>query len=137
MCALFDKKKKVKGYIIGVSSGMFGAAGREEQVSYIDISQKAFYSALKGVNFTMIDIERSTEFISPEIEKRVKKLKEELGIEIGFHGLSGAMGARGIFLDSAIEDDYLRTHEALIRDLERSGKLGGRFYLQHASETTP
>ena len=137
MCALFDKKRKVKGYIIGVSSGMFGAAGREEQVSYIDISQKAFYSALKGVNFTMIDIERSTEFISPEIEKRVKKLKEELGIEIGFHGLSRAMEARGIFLDSAIEDDYLRTHEALIRDLERSGKLGGRFYLQHASETTP
>ena len=135
---LFSKpKKEVKGYTIGVSSGMFGAAARGEQVSFIDLAQKGFFGALKGVNFTMIDLERSTEFISPELKEKIKKLREELGIEIGIHGPAAAMGARGIFLDSAIRDDYLRTHEALIKDLERSGELGAKFYLQHASETTP
>lgn len=132
-----SEKKKVEGYIPGVSSGMFGTASRGEYASYIDLSQKGFFGALKGVNFTMVDIERSTEFGSPELEGKVKKLREDLGIEIGFHGLTAAMGARGIFLDSAIEDDYQRTHDALIRDLERSGKLKAKFYLQHASETTP
>ncbi|OQX84582.1 MAG: hypothetical protein B6D55_08790, partial [Candidatus Omnitrophica bacterium 4484_70.2] len=47
------------------------------------------------------------------------------------------MGSKGIFLDSAIEDDYQRTHEALIRDLEWSGRIKAKYYLQHASETVP
>ncbi|MCD6275112.1 MAG: hypothetical protein J7J15_03785 [Candidatus Aenigmarchaeota archaeon] len=133
-----DKSDEKKGeYIIGVSSGMFGMASAEEKISLIDISQKGFYSALKGVNFTQIDLERGVEFVSPELEERVRRIREDLGIDIGIHGLCGAMGARGIFLDSAIEDDYLRTHEALIRDLERSGRIKAKYYLQHASETTP
>ena len=132
-----SQKSNVKGYMIGVSSGLFGAAQRGEQISLIDLAQKGFYGALKGVNFTQIDLERSTEFLSPEIERKIKRLREDLGIEIGFHGVSGAMGAKGIFLDSAIEDDYHRTHEALVNDLDRAGKLKAKYYLQHASETTP
>ena len=133
-----SKSNEKKGeYIIGVSSGMFGTASAEEKISYIDISQKAFYSALKGVNFTQIDLERGVEFVSPKLEERVRRIREDLGINIGIHGLCGAMGSRGIFLDSAIEDDYLRTHEALIRDLEWSGRIKAKYYLQHASETTP
>ncbi|MCK4428973.1 MAG: hypothetical protein KAU95_01250, partial [Candidatus Aenigmarchaeota archaeon] len=42
-------------YIPGVSSGMFGMAQPQEKISMIDLSQKGFYSALKGVNFTQID----------------------------------------------------------------------------------
>ncbi len=137
---IFNKsnEKKVDGYTIGVSSGMFGMAAPEEKISLIDISQKGFYSALKGVKFTQVDIERGTEFISPELKDRVRKIREDLGIGIGIHGLCGAMGSKGIFLDSAIEDDYRRTHDSLIKDLNRSGEIvKAKYYLQHASETTP
>ena len=132
-----SKPKPAGEYVIGVSSGMFSMAKPEEKISLIDISQKGFYSALKGVNFTQVDIERSTEFISPDLENKMAKLRKDLNIEIGFHGLCGAMGSKGIFLDSAIEDDYRRTHDSLVKDLERSGKLNAKYYLQHASETTP
>ncbi|MCK4386374.1 MAG: hypothetical protein KAW52_08940, partial [candidate division Zixibacteria bacterium] len=84
-----------------------------------------------------IDLERSTEFISPDIGEKMRRLREDLGIRYGIHGLCGAMGSKGIFLDSAVKDDYLRTHASLIKDLERSGKLESKYYLQHASETSP
>ncbi|MGC9310422.1 MAG: hypothetical protein ACP5E4_01715 [Candidatus Aenigmatarchaeota archaeon] len=125
------------GYIIGVSSGMFGMAQPQEKIGLIDLSQKGFYSALKGVNFTQIDLETSAEFIAPEIHSKLQKLREEMKINYGIHGLSAAMGAKGIFLDSAIKDDWERTQDALVRDIRRSAEAGAKYYLQHASETNP
>jgi len=123
------------GYIIGVSSGMFGAAGREEQISYTDISQKAFYGALKGVNFTQIDIETATELDSPYIEERTKKIRE-LGLSYGFHGETPAMRGASIALTSAVRDHYISSHNRLITNLENAGKLKGKYYLIHSCEAT-
>jgi len=124
-------------YIIGVSSGVFGIAQPQEKLGYIDLSQKGFYSAFKGVNFTQIDLETSAEFIAPDVSSRLEKLRKEMNVEFGIHGLMRAMGANGIFLDSAIREDWQRTHFCLSRDIERSGKVKAKYLLQHASETPP
>ncbi len=127
-----------KSYVIGVSSGLFGAAQPEEKIAYAGISQKAFYGALKGVIFTQIDLESITEFIEPGLQERIKRIKE-LGIRFGIHGESYAMGGREVplRLDSALMDDYKRSHERLLDALEGAGEIGSEYLLLHASESTP
>lgn len=135
---IFNKsnENKTGGYIIGVSSGMFGAAQPQEKISYIDLSQKGFYSALKGVNFTQIDMETSTELDSPYIDDRLERIRS-LGITYGFHGETPAMGGAQIALTSAIEDQYITGHERFIKNLEGTGRLKAVYYLQHSCEGPP
>lgn len=131
-----DKKDSPEGYVIGVSSGMFSAAQPQEKISLIDLSQKGFYGAVKGVNFTQIDLETTSELHTPEIEKRLERIRN-LGINYGFHGETPAMGGAQIALTSAIEDQYILGHERLINNLEGSGKVKGKYYLQHSCEGPP
>ncbi|MCD6403048.1 MAG: hypothetical protein J7K98_01825 [Candidatus Aenigmarchaeota archaeon] len=127
-----------KGYVIGVSSGIFGAAQQEEKVQYISLSQKAFYGMFKGVRFTQIDLETVAEFKYPELKAEIERIKR-LGIEFGIHGESGAFGGREnpIELDSAIGIEYRRAHERLIESIKGAGMLGARYFLIHASESEP
>ncbi len=127
-----------KQYTIGVSSGLFGAAQPEERIAYAGISQKAFYGALKGVEFTQIDLESVTEFKEPGLQEKIKRLKQ-LGIRFGIHGESYAMGGREVplRLDSAIMDDYKRSHERLLDSLKGAGEIGAEYFLLHASESLP
>ncbi len=131
-----SEKSNVNGYTIGVSSGMFGAAQRGEAISYIDLSQKGFYGALKGVNFTQIDMETSTELDSPDIDNRLEKIRN-LGISYGFHGETPAMGGAQIALTAAIENQYKTGHTRFIENLEGSGRLKAVYYLQHSCEGPP
>ena len=126
------------GYVIGVSSGIFGAAQPEEKLQYISLSQKAYYAMFKGVNFVQIDLETISEFQYPNLKFEIEKVKK-LGMEFGIHGESGHFGGREspAALDSSLEVEYRRSHERIHYALENSGKLGARYYLIHASETTP
>lgn len=131
-------------YIVGVSSGLVGAAAAEDRAQILGIPKKVFYSITQGVNFTQVDLESITEFKDPEIstDKSREEWKEKIkrmGISFGFHGESYAMSGREIpvHLDSAIEDDYIRSHERLILSLEESGKLGAKYFLLHSTESTP
>jgi len=125
-------------YVIGVSSGIFGAASQEERMQYVTLSQKAQYVLTQGVKFNQIDIESMAEFKEPNIQREVDQVKR-LGISFGFHGESGAFGGREVpvKLDSAIEDDYIRSHERVIETFTQAAKLGGKYYLLHSSETEP
>lgn len=133
-------------YIVGISSGIFGAAPQQERMQYLGISSKVNYCITQGVTFTQIDVETMSEFKDPKIgiEDPTKlaawknKIKS-MNIAIGFHGESQAMGGRElpVKLDSAIEDDYVRTHDRLIETLDSAGKLGAKYYLLHSSESTP
>ncbi len=135
---IFNKpiKNKTGKYTIGVSSGLFGAAQPQEKISLIDLSQKGFYSALKGVNFTQIDLETATELDSPDIDNRLERIRG-LGISYGFHGETPAMGGAQIALTSAIEDQYRIGHKRLVKNLEGSGRLKAVYYLQHSCEGPP
>ncbi len=135
---IFNKpiKNKTGKYTIGVSSGLFGMAKPEEKISLIDLSQKGFYSALKGVKFTQIDLETATELDSPDIDNRLERIRG-LGISYAFHGETPAMGGAQIALTSAIEDQYRTGHKRFVKNLEGSGRLKAVYYLQHSCEGPP
>jgi len=126
-------------YTIGVSSGMFMTAEQAEKEQYITVPRKIFRGGLEGVNFTQIDIESITEFIEPDLEKEVKKIRD-MGIKFGVHGESYAMG--GVekpisMLDSAIETEYVHAHQRLIEHINGCGKIGAEYVNVHPSETAP
>jgi len=127
-------------YTIGISSGIFGAvrgAEPRERMESAGISRKIHYSLYKGVMFNQVDLESITEFLEPKLKEHVDAMKR-LGVTFGFHGETAAFGGReAIYLDSAIEDEYKRSHERVIISLEHSGKLGAKYYLLHSSETNP
>jgi len=128
-----------KGYIIGFSSGMFMTADSKEKEDFLTMPRKFFKGAIEGVNFTQVDIESVTEFKEPFLKEGMKRMKD-LGLRLGFHGESYAMG--GVekpigMLDSCIEMHYIHAHERLIEHIEGCGKLGGEFVNIHPSETTP
>jgi len=133
-------------YIVGVSSGIFGAASQHDKMQMLGIANKVNYCITQGVTFTQVDVESMSEFKDPQIGiddgEKLKAWKEKLkklNISLGFHGESSAMGGRDtpIKLDSAIEDDYVRSHDRLMEVLMNAGKMGAKYYLLHSSESTP
>lgn len=125
-------------YVVGISSGAFAAAPQQEKIRYVTLSRKALASITEGVNFVQIDLESIAEFKEPDLMENIKNVKK-LGITFGIHGESVAFGGREVptHLDSAIEDEYRRSHERLLEALEHAGKIGSKYYLLHASETVP
>lgn len=124
-------------YTIGISSGMFGVAPQEEKVQYLTILRKVAYGATKGVNFTQLDIESINEFNEPWIEESVKTIKS-LGLKFGVHGETVAMtGIHTIPLESAIKNDYVRSHARLLEHIRGAGKIGAVYNLLHVSESMP
>ncbi|NOZ81913.1 MAG: hypothetical protein GXO63_02065, partial [Candidatus Micrarchaeota archaeon] len=127
------------GYVIGISSGMFMAAGENERESYLTIPRKIFFGSLKGVNFTQLDLETVKEFVEPHLEEGVKRIKE-LGMKFGVHGESYSMGGTAkplCFLDSALEFSYIHAHQRLIEHLKGCAKIGAEYLVIHASENVP
>jgi sugar phosphate isomerase/epimerase len=126
-------------YTVGVSSGMFMTASQEEKPQFLTIPRKIFRGGLEGVDFTQLDIESITEFKEPDLKKETEKIRN-LGIRFGVHGESYAMGGgekpMGL-LDSAIETDYIHSHDRLMKHIEGCGMIGAEYVNVHPSETTP
>jgi hypothetical protein len=84
-------------------------------------------------------MESITELKEPYLEEGINRMKK-LGIRLGFHGESYAMGGgekpMGM-LDSSIEADYFHSHDRLIQHIIGCGGLGGEYVNIHPSETTP
>jgi len=126
-------------YILGFSSGMFMTASQEEKEQFLTMPRKFFKGAVEGVNFTQVDLESITEFKEPFLKEGIKRMKD-LGMRLGFHGESYAMGGAEKpigMLDSCIELDYIHSHERLMQHVEGCGMLGGEYVNIHPSETVP
>jgi hypothetical protein len=128
----------LKGYVIGFSSGFYSVADAAEKESLMTMPRKMFKGAIEGVNFTQVDMESITELNEPYLKEGINRMKK-LGIKLGFHGESYAMGGgekpMGM-LDSSIEADYFHSHDR-IKHIIGCGGLGGEFVNIHPSETTP
>lgn len=125
-------------YIIGVSSGAFGVAGREERPLLVGILKKAQTSITKGVRFVQVDLESLSEFEEPDLERKIKKeVRERLGVELGIHSETKAFGVEAAELDSAILMEYERAHKRIVEILKNSKKIGAKYVLIHSSESTP
>lgn len=126
-------------YIVGISSGLFGVAPQEEKIQYVTLSKKAMFSITQGVSFTQIDLESMSEFKEPDLKRNIENVKR-LNISFGIHGETGAFGGGRevpLQLDSANEEDYMRSHRRLIETLTQAGEIGAKYYLMHASESHP
>ena len=124
--------------ILGTAAGIFGAAQQEEKSQYAGLARKAEYAITKGVQFVQIDLESISEFEEVDIDKKLKRIKEQLGIRFGLHSENVAFGSREFpHLDSAIYQDYRRGHERLMIILENAGEIGFEYMLVHSSESVP
>lgn len=126
------------GYVIGVSTGMFYIArGQPAQAQqYLTVLRKVFWAAQRGVTFAQLDIETIAEFDEPYVMESVRKIRQ-LGLKFGIHGESAATGAHTMILESAIGDEYKRSHERLMYHIKGAGKLKADYVLIHASESMP
>jgi len=124
--------------ILGTAAGIFGAAQQEEKSQYAGLARKAEYAITKGVQFVQIDLESISEFEEVDIDKKMKRIRDHLGIRFGLHSENVAFGSREFpHLDSAIYQDYRRGHERLMIILENAGKIGFEYMLVHSSESVP
>jgi hypothetical protein len=126
------------GYTIGVSSGMWSIAKSQPNQSeqYLTWLRKVFWGAQRGVNFTQFDLETITEFDEPYIKESIQKIKQ-LGLRFGIHSETAATGAHTMILESALGDEYSRSHERFIAHLKGAGRVGSEYVLTHASEAMP
>ena len=70
---------------------MYMTADAKEKENFLTMPRKFFQGALEGVKFTQVDIESVTEFKEPYLKEGMKRMKN-LGLRLGFHGESYAMG---------------------------------------------
>ncbi|MFH0829914.1 MAG: hypothetical protein V1887_02010 [Candidatus Aenigmatarchaeota archaeon] len=126
-------------YVLGVSTGTFGiarSADPETRHEYIGIPKKALWSITKGVNFAQVDMESVSEFIEPDLEKQIAAL-ERIGIDVGIHGEAKEYTSVMPYLDSALFEEWHRSHDRLIKSLTGAGKdIHAKYFLLHSSAST-
>ncbi len=121
-------------YTIGLSSGIWGA---KRGVELLGIPRKIEWAATGGVTFVEVAMETITEFDEPDIIEKVNRAKK-LGLTFGLHGEAYAMGGQDVMpLTSAIETDYMRSHDRLIRHIIGAKKIGALYISIHASDAHP
>ena len=123
-------------YVIGVSSGIFGAVPEEQKIEYAGLSRKAAYCIYKGVKFVQLDLESISEFKEDKLKEKLNRIAG-LDVTFGIHSETAAFGVEVAEPDSAIELDYSYGHERLGVVIDRSGWLGAKYVLIHSSESKP
>lgn len=123
-------------YLIGVSSGIFGAAAEAERIQYIGLPKKAQYCITKGVEFVQIDLESISEFKEAMLEENMEAIRR-MNVSYGIHSETRAFGVEAAETDSAIGTDYKIGHERLFEILQRAGEIKSKYVLIHSSESEP
>ncbi|MDD5416419.1 MAG: hypothetical protein PHU12_00405 [Candidatus Aenigmarchaeota archaeon] len=121
-------------YTVGISSGIY-IEGAKDSASYAGLSKKIYAAVLYGVNFIQLDLQHLTEFLEPNLDANMKKIKES-GYTFGLHGECASFGSP-ILLDSAIEEEYKMANDKFKKHIEESAKIGAKYVLFHSSESTP
>ena len=120
-------------YTIGVSSGFWKI---EKPAELLGIPKKIEWTLTRGVNHTQVDIETVTEFKEPNLKDKIDKYKR-FGVTFGIHGECVAIGMNTLPLASALEPDYMRSHDRLITHITEAGKIGAKYVTIHSSESLP
>jgi len=115
-------------YKIGISTGWWSIG---KQPELLGMHLKAAYAATAGVTFAQIDLETTAEFFTPEVREDVRRIQEDLGIEIGLHGEIGAAAA----LESAIRRTWDQSHLRLVETVRHAADLKFTYVNLHWSST--
>lgn len=125
-------------YLVGVSSGAFGAAAMEERPQLLGLYRKAQHSITQGVQFVQIDLESVSEFEEPGLKRHMEEdITKKLHITFGIHSETKAFGVEAAEIDSAQAIEYERAHRRLIDILNKAGDIGSKYVLIHSSESDP
>jgi len=124
------------GYDIGVSSGIFKAASEEGKLEFTGLAHKALWTMFKGVMFTQIDLESVSEFKEPELKKRMEEVRK-MGIKYGLHGEVPEYSSAFPKLDCALFDEWKRSHDRFIEEINGSVGIEAKYLLFHASTSEP
>ncbi|MEM5814320.1 MAG: hypothetical protein QXD77_00710 [Candidatus Aenigmatarchaeota archaeon] len=119
-------------YTIGVSSGIFRAAGEEQKGEYVGLPHKAMFSMFKGVMFTQLDLETLSEFKEPDLDKKMEEVRK-MGIKYGIHGEVPEYSSAFPKLDSAIAEEWKRTHDRFIEEIKGTIKVKAEYLLFHSA----
>lgn len=105
-------------YKVGISSGFWRVA---RDPVLLGLAQKAGgFGATGGVQFNQIDLETTSEFVEPRLKENLRKVQQELGVEVGLHAEIGEyMG-----LESSQRRIWDQSHLRLIETLKNCVNLG-------------
>lgn len=120
------------GYTIGVSSGIFRAVSEEQKSEFVGLPHKAMFSMFKGVMFTQLDLESISEFKEPDLDRRLEEVRR-MGIKYGLHGEVPEYSSAFPKLDTALTDEWRRSHERFIVEIKGAAKVKAEYLLFHAA----
>lgn len=120
-------------YTIGVASGFWKI---DKPAELLGIPKKIEWTLTKGVNHAQVDVETVTEFKEPNLKEKIEKYKK-FGVTFGIHGECQAIGMDTLPLSSALEADYMRSHDRLVTHITEAGKIGAKYVTIHSSESRP
>jgi len=112
-------------YKVGISTGWWRIA---KQPELLGIAAKIAYGATAGVRFVQIDLETTSEFLEPDVDYQVRRMKD-LGMEIGIHAELGEV----MSLESSEWRLWDQAQKRLCETLEHAAKLGFVYVNVHMS----
>ncbi len=114
-------------YKVGISSG-FWNIGKDPNL--LGLAQKAGgFGATGGIQFNQVDMETISEFQEPRLKENMKKLKKDLGIEVGLHGEIGETSG----FESAMRKTWEQVHFRLVTTMKNAAELGFIYVNYHLS----
>ena len=131
MKSRWDDKNKPTTFIIGVSPG-FSEYMKEQdaKLNFQGFWRKIMKATRFGFEFVMIDYEALSEMYEPDIDKKVKQVKETEGVEVGLH--------LPFFMDltEAYSQEWDSKQQMLIRGVYAAVKLiRAKWALLHSANT--
>ena len=112
-------------YKIGVSSGWWKIAKAPELVGLA--TKVGGFGATSGVQFVQADLDTTSEFYEPQLKERLKRIKKELGMEVGLHAEVGEL----MSIEAAEKRLWVQSHLRLVETVKNAADLGIVFINMH------
>jgi sugar phosphate isomerase/epimerase len=114
-------------YKVGVSSGWW-KIGKDPALLGLATKVGGF-GATMGVQFIQADLDTTSEFFEPELNYQMRRVKEDLGLEVALHGEVGELMA----LESAERRLWEQSHLRLIETIKHAAEFGLTYVNIHSS----
>jgi len=117
-------------YEVGISTGWWSLAKQSGGGGdLLGMAAKVAYGATAGITFTQIDLETVTEFLEPDVQRKLKQITKGLGMKVGLHAETHAMA-----LESADRVEWEQAHRRLVEAIHYSVKFGFVYLNIHTCE---
>ncbi|MFH1631223.1 MAG: hypothetical protein ABIA21_03325 [Candidatus Aenigmatarchaeota archaeon] len=118
------------GYDIGISTGWYNLAKQTGGGGdLLGMAAKVAYGATAGIRFTQIDLETITEFLEPDVQRKLKQIMDGLGMKVGLHAEVSSMA-----LESADRVEWESSHRRLVESVHYAKKFGFVYINIHTCE---